>query len=182
MPCFSLPTMSFQPPEPRWISYTRNTMKKASFYTLPQWWKHLRSAKPRTPQLGVGSHSVKREARPSSVISSIFGLKHQLPSGRAPPYVWGSSRSRSVNPQAPLVPLPFPLCPFLYHHSHSALDLLSISASSSDCFGFCSLSHCPRGSGPQQSFPFGIDGKDWNYGGKVGGISIKGKPPSWKKY
>nr|KAF6456121.1 GABA type A receptor-associated protein [Rousettus aegyptiacus] len=34
MPCFSLSTMSFHPPVPRWVSSTRNIMKKTSFYTL----------------------------------------------------------------------------------------------------------------------------------------------------
>lgn len=56
--------------------------------------------------------------------------------------------------------------PFLYHFSHSALDFLLISVTSSDCFGFCSLFNCPRGSEPQQSFPFttfflgGVDRRD----------------------
>uniref|UniRef100_A0A8C6MMG2 Uncharacterized protein n=1 Tax=Moschus moschiferus TaxID=68415 RepID=A0A8C6MMG2_MOSMO len=52
MPCFFSSTTSLHPPVPRWVSCTRNTMKKTSFYTLPTVMKVSTVCEAAAPKVG----------------------------------------------------------------------------------------------------------------------------------
>lgn len=73
--------------------------------------------------------------------------------------------------------------------SHSAFRLLDCQSLSYPVIVLVSLPFLTTHGAQNPNSPFislpsfwGVDGRDCNYGGKVGGTSIKRKPPSWIEF
>lgn len=143
--------MSFHPPVPQWVNYSRDTMK-TSFYTLPTVMKVSMSVK--LLPLTWGFPFYKERGGPHSLTYSFFSLSyHLLPSRHVLPNVWDFPPvplSRRVNGGGGFSNLSFPF----FYISDSVLDFLTVSLCHSQWL-LCSpsLSNCPRDSEPYHSLP-----------------------------